>query len=146
MSFLYYNQNISLCLCALGGEIEMDILAKSLKVEIVALNIQTNRLQAYPARDVECNQKIFLLYDNIHYDAAVVRLGSNKVQKKFPIEDISFEERLKEFGRILREKKEFFDSENMSFRCIDCFQTFANQNEILEHVRRTSHQNFSQSL
>ena len=53
-----------------GGAIELSILAKAFSLEICAVSIQNLRADVF-GEDLEFDNRIYVIYDGIHYDVLV---------------------------------------------------------------------------
>jgi len=54
-----------------GGGIELSILSKYYQTEICAIDISTKKMYCY-GENMSLNQRVYLLYDGIHYDSLVL--------------------------------------------------------------------------
>lgn len=135
-------------LTAWGGEIEMNILSKILNIEIVAVDIETGLLYKY-GELFNYNQRIYVLYDGIHYDA-LYRGKDDKCKKEeritiFKPETKEYDEYcIKELSKKLKDQKKFINLEGCEIKCLICNIGLHGQKEAREHANITGHQNFDQ--
>lgn len=127
-----------------GGEIEMNILANNIKIEIAAIEIQTGVLYVYGRGNAH---RIYLLYDGIHYDAIIqtpVEGGRDSVVRVFNSTDIEIETQVKAMAADLKGQRQFVDLAGCSIKCLVCQRGFQGQKEAAAHASQTGHQNFGQ--
>lgn len=136
-----------------GGEIEIAILSEKLQVEIAVIDIRSDIVLIY-GEGSNFSSRIYLLYDNIHYDAIIeekVLLTNNQrvvIEEKkvfHPIEDAHVLEEAKKLGKELHNSKQFVNLTTGSFFCDECLTTFPGEKAAIEHAKATGHTNFRQS-
>lgn len=133
-----------------GGEIEMNILSKRLKLEIAAVDVQTGKLYVY-GEDRNFLDRIYLLYDGIHYDAIVSALASSCQNAEvssdmtvFSVNDQSVVGEIQIMVDELRKKNQFIDMTGCDIQCLICFVGLKGQRGAQAHAKATGHQNFGQ--
>lgn len=130
-----------------GGQIELSVLSKLLKLEIVALDIIRNRHDAYGTED-NYRRRIFVIYDGIHYDAVAYcfdpQLPPEMDITVFSPNDLIVMERAKALCEQEHKRKAFTDTSSFSLRCLVCQQGLKGQAEAAQHARQTGHSNFSE--
>ena len=133
-----------------GGEIEMNILSKHLELEIAAVDVQTGKLYVY-GEDRSFLNRIYLLYDGIHYDAIVSTIVSKCQDTEmssditvFSVTDQSVVEQIQVMVTELRKKNQFIDMSGCDIQCLICFAGLKGQKEAQAHAKATGHQNFGQ--
>jgi ubiquitin thioesterase OTU1 len=141
-----------------GGEIEMSILALQLQIEIAAVDIQTTKAYIYgEGRGFE--QRIYLLYDGIHYDALVMAsinsgdggsppiigaTASTDCSRVFAPADESVQQAMQLYAKTLHESKKFIDLGGCDLKCNICNVGLKGQAGAREHAKLTGHTNFGQ--
>ncbi|KAF1795099.1 hypothetical protein GQ600_25637 [Phytophthora cactorum] len=105
-----------------GGEIELSILSTYYQVEMVVFDVTSMSRLCY-GEDQGFTQRLFLLYDGIHYDLV---------------------ERASEVAVEAHQKHEFTDVSRFSIMCLVCRSTFVGQKEALLHSEATGHQQFGE--
>lgn len=129
-----------------GGEIEMSILAKRLHVQICAVDIQTGVMYTYSPEE-EARERLYLIYDGIHYDALVRKTNTNggniNMETTFhPENDKDAEAQSMALSIRLKEERQFTDTKNFDLRCMVCMQGLVGEAGAREHAKTTGHQNF----
>lgn len=141
-----------------GGEIEMSILSSQLHVEIAAVDIETTMIYIY-GEGRGYDQRLYLLYDGIHYDALVMAPSSagdggaspvvhasnaTSCSKVFASSDESVERDMKQYAVALKESKKFISLSGCDLKCNICSVGLKGQSGALEHAKLTGHTNFGQ--
>jgi len=133
-----------------GGEIEMLILSDHYKIEIAAIEIKSQTCYYY-GQGKGYKERIFLLYDGIHYDAIVFSDdpdGNDTTgvsdTSKFLAKDTEKYDQAMEVAKKAFQNHQFTDQSKFFLKCMDCDVGLKGQDEAMEHMRRTNHQNFGQ--
>eukprot|EP01038_Epipyxis_sp_PR26KG_P004213 gene4213-5987_t len=128
-----------------GGEIEISVLSDYLLFEIAAVDIQTNNVYIY-GEGKQYAQRIYLLYDGIHYDALVKGYDESLVNelKQFAIDDDVTLQEIKDFAANQNKMKKFVNLSGCSLQCKVCNEGFIGQLDAVAHAKLTGHQNFGQ--
>ncbi|KUF97740.1 Asparagine--tRNA ligase [Phytophthora nicotianae] len=130
-----------------GGEIELSILSTYYKVEMVVFDVTSMSRLCY-GEDQGFTQRLFLLYDGIHYDLVVEAPSATASESQdvtlFAINDFSKVERASEVAVEAHQKHEFTDVSRFSIMCLVCRSTFVGQKEALSHSEATGHQQFGE--
>ncbi|XP_013783131.1 ubiquitin thioesterase OTU1-like [Limulus polyphemus] len=128
-----------------GGAIELSILSKYYKVEIVAVDTQNVRLNRF-GEDAKYENRIFLIYDGIHYDPLMLEPldHSHSVQTIFPKTDECVLQMAMEIAQEAKSSRQFTDIQNFSLRCLVCSQCLKGQQEAQQHAKDTGHCNFGE--
>ncbi|KAI9921567.1 hypothetical protein PsorP6_000583 [Peronosclerospora sorghi] len=113
-----------------GGEIELSILSTHYKVEIVVFDVTSMSRLCY-GEDQGFTQRMFLLYDGIHYDLVVESPSTSASERQdvtlFAINDFAKVERASEVAVEAHQKHEFTDVSRFSLMCMVCRGTFVGQ-------------------
>ncbi|EEY53430.1 ubiquitin thioesterase OTU1-like protein [Phytophthora infestans T30-4] len=113
-----------------GGEIELSILSIYYKVEMVVFDVTSMSRLCY-GEDQGFTQRLFLLYDGIHYDLVVEAPSATASESQdvtlFAINDFSKVEQASEVAVEAHQKHEFTDVSRFSTMCLVCRSTFVGQ-------------------
>uniref|UniRef100_M4BZ26 Ubiquitin thioesterase OTU n=1 Tax=Hyaloperonospora arabidopsidis (strain Emoy2) TaxID=559515 RepID=M4BZ26_HYAAE len=130
-----------------GGEIELSILSTYYNVEMVVFDVTSMSRLCY-GEDQGFTQRMFLLYDGIHYDLVVESPSSTASERHdvtlFAINDFTKVERASEVAVEAHQRHEFTDVNRFSIMCLECRSTFVGQREALSHSTTTGHQRFGE--
>jgi len=128
-----------------GTAQEISILSEYFGIEIVVILIQTCEIQRFGI-DKNYPQRIFLLYDGIHYDPLIFKDQNTKNEMTmFSTKDEQYIDFARELAIELNKKMQFVDTAKFSLRCGDCYEGLIGQKEALEHAKKTGHTNFQQT-
>ncbi|KAG6960535.1 hypothetical protein JG687_00008177 [Phytophthora cactorum] len=113
-----------------GGEIELSILSTYYQVEMVVFDVTSMSRLCY-GEDQGFTQRLFLLYDGIHYDLVVeapsITASESQDVTLFAINNFSKVERASEVAVEAHQKHEFTDVSRFSIMCLVCRSTFVGQ-------------------
>jgi ubiquitin thioesterase OTU1 len=126
-----------------GGYIEMEILSRKFDVEICVLYIEECKIVR--VTNGTHKDRIFLTYDNIHYNAVEFNGFGVRCLKRVPIDDATAESLALEMVKVLNTAGKFVNTAKCNMRCDVCGIVVKGQKEAEEHGKRTGHANFSQS-
>ena len=126
-----------------GGYIELGILSKHFNVEICVLYIE--QCKVVPVKShVSSGNRIYILYDNIHYDAVYFK-GFGVDEKRIVKADDGVAEQLAlDLCRILQQAGAFSKPESCTMRCDACGKVCQGQAEAEKHMKATGHADFSE--
>jgi ubiquitin thioesterase OTU1 len=128
-----------------GGYIEMDILSKHFNVEICVLYIEDG--QIVPVNSCGAKKRIYILYDNIHYDAVIFKcFGEPKERFIVNSDDGKALELATEMMSIIRTAGGFTNTKKATYQCDICGTVCKGSKEADAHARATGHINFSQAV
>lgn len=135
------------CDTSWGGGIELSILSEIFQCEICAIDIQTVRPDNY-GQDQHYMQRIFLLYDGIHYDPIFLDPGNMNVpnQTIFSTNDTSAFTQAIKVAQDAHAARKFTDVSKFSLRCITCNKLLTGQAQAQNHAKETGHGNFGEIL
>ena len=138
-----------------GGAVEVKIFSNLYRVEIHAVDIMTGRIDKYNGGKYA--QKIFLLYDGIHYDPLYWEFEEQGLPKQtaFQSDDMTSELGAVEIARVLQGNNLFFpfliivlaarqytDVSKFSIKCEVCAKYLEGDREAALHVQETGHMQF----
>jgi ubiquitin thioesterase OTU1 len=129
-----------------GGETEIMILTGYFKVEIAVVDIRTTNIYVY-GKDANANQRIYLLYDGIHYDALARSTQdepSDSDQTMFSLDDSKSFEESKAIAGELKQRSQFVDLAGFDLKCMVCGIGIKGQTGAQAHAKSTGHTNFGQ--
>ncbi|KAK8842783.1 aminotransferase [Tritrichomonas musculus] len=126
-----------------GGYIEMNILSKLYNVEICVLYIEESKI--VPVNSCNAKKRIYILYDNIHYDSIVFKGFGYKDEVKVIDADDAYAEQLAlDMARTIKAAGGYTNTKTAMLKCDDCGKIFKGQNEAEVHLKATGHFNYSQ--
>ena len=104
----------------------------------------TTRIDKY--NEGKYSQKVFLLYDGIHYDPLYWDTGIEGVgsQVAFQASEKVVDEEAIKFAAVLQAARQYTDTGKFKLRCGNCQKRFAGEKELLEHANKTGHFNFQE--
>jgi ubiquitin thioesterase OTU1 len=120
----------------------MEILSRLFEVEICVLHIEECRLA--PVTAGKCKERIFLTYDNIHYNAVEFKGFGVPCVKKVPVDDEYAVTLAMDMVKILHAAGKFTNMKKAEIVCDTCGAVFRGQKEAQTHGNRTGHSHFSQ--
>ena len=130
-----------------GGQVELFILAKALRVEIAAYDIQTERCDVY-GQDADYEDRIMVIYDGLHYDSIVLNPSSIGADVEKDVSRVpASTPALASVAALVRSQhaaKKFTDTANFSLRCLVCQKGLTGQAEAVAHAKSTGHANFGE--
>ncbi len=128
-----------------GGALEVKMFSEIFKKQIVCIDVKTNRADIY-GEDKEYPQRIYLLYNGIHYDPLVMNFDTGSDPSfDITIFDSNDSETFELMKCLLLEYKNQGDFvEFYSLECKACTEKFKNENEAVEHSINYNHWDFSQ--
>jgi len=127
-----------------GGSIELRIFSDLYRVQIHAVDIMTARVDKY--NEHKYNQKIYLLYNGIHYDPLYwdSAIPGLPYQTIFQSSETVAEQHVIELARTLRAARQFTDTGNFKILCGNCSERFTGDREAVQHAEKTGHFNFQE--
>jgi len=84
------------------------------------------------------------MYDGIHYDVVLERLGEREVTL-FPADDLEAEELALALVKTFHDKRQYTDTSNFSLRCLVCGQGLHGSEGAQKHAAETGHGNFAEN-
>uniref|UniRef100_A0A1B0GH65 Ubiquitin thioesterase OTU n=2 Tax=Lutzomyia longipalpis TaxID=7200 RepID=A0A1B0GH65_LUTLO len=127
-----------------GGAIEVSILSSFYGLEIDVVDI-TNAIINRFGEDKNYGQRIFLLFDGIHYDPLYLEsLTGGSPRTIFPIEAESIYLQAEQLAKEAQASKQFTDVNRFTLRCLVCDCHLTGQVEAQAHAKSTGHANFGE--
>jgi len=129
-----------------GGSVELQILSSHFKVQIMAYDVTRNRGNCF-GEDSPFTQRIYVIYDGIHYDCLVWNTSQNKENDVtiFGIQDNYMEQGCIAFVDAENKKGRFVDEYNYKLKCGTCKQVLVGNAAAIEHSKKTGHTDFGQT-
>lgn len=137
-----------------GGEVELSILAKKLRVEICALDASSALMHCY-GQSAGFAARIYILFDGIHYDALALNpvkdgpTGTETAeefdQTVFDPSDASTEQRMLAHVRHAHRRHEYTNTSAFTLRCIRCGEMLKGEQGASRHAQVTGHMDFSEA-
>jgi ubiquitin thioesterase OTU1 len=126
-----------------GGALEVKMFSEIFQKQIVCIDVKTNRADIY-GEDKKYSQRIYLLYNGIHYDPLVMNLDLCAD----PLTDITiFDSNNQEVFELMKclllEYKNQGDYVDFySIECSACNEKFKNESDALDHSLNFQHWDF----
>jgi len=132
-----------------GGSVELNILAKHYRTEIMAYDITRKRGNLF-AEDQGYSSRVYLIYDGIHYDCLVWNILPSQPSPDFDVtifnpKDASVEKEFEKFMEKEHKSGKFVDEYNYTLKCEQCGKLFKGNNEATAHAKQTGHTQFGQA-
>lgn len=126
-----------------GGAIEVAILSKYYSVEICIVDTQTVRIDRF-GEDQNYVERVFLIYDGIHYDALALQCGDGSIRTRFLITEDNIFALALELADQAKANRQFTDVSQFKLRCLVCQKALRGQTEAQQHAKETKHINFGE--
>ncbi|XP_049843017.1 ubiquitin thioesterase OTU1 [Schistocerca gregaria] len=127
-----------------GGAIELSVLSHFYGIEIAVvdtLNAIVNRF----GEDRHYPQRVFLVFDGIHYDPLYMEQGDgDSIQTIFPTSDDRVLLEAEQLAREAKSSRQFTDVERFTLSCLECRVSLRGQAEAQAHARETGHTSFGE--
>ena len=124
-----------------GGYIEIGILSRHFDVEIYVLHIE--ECKGMPVNTNDSKRRIFILYDNIHYDAVFFRGFGVEERRIVDVKDEVAVALAMDLCRILNRAGSFTNPKTCMLKCDACGKVCQGQAEAERHGKQTGHAHFS---
>eukprot|EP00095_Tigriopus_kingsejongensis_P006802 snap_masked-scaffold1064_size65302-processed-gene-0.14 protein:Tk06802 transcript:snap_masked-scaffold1064_size65302-processed-gene-0.14-mRNA-1 annotation:"ubiquitin thioesterase otu1" len=128
---------------AWGGAIEAQILAEYFGVVITVVDIKSD-FQTHFGETLGSSQRMFLIYDGIHYDPLYREVGGGDKQTLFGLSDQKAEREAQALANVAKTARQFTDVANFTLRCITCQTQLKGQSDARAHAKETGHTNFGE--
>ncbi|PBK78278.1 OTU-domain-containing protein [Armillaria solidipes] len=135
-----------------GGAIELGILAAHYKTEICSIDVETGRVDHFPAGPHGSGMRCILIYSGIHYDAAtlapMLEAPNEWHQTVFPVSNADDSDSIlvaaKKLTDSLRSKKAFTNTSTFDLKCEQCGQGLKGEKGARVHAEETGHVRFGE--
>jgi ubiquitin thioesterase OTU1 len=129
-----------------GGAIELKLFSDMFQVEIASIDVQSNRVDIF-GQDKNYPQRIFVLYNGVHYDPLVMAYTEDNVDDitTFASDDSQTLIEFQNHVKVYKDAGDFVDPSNMNqFECDQCKTLFGSQMEAYDHANNYQHWNFNE--
>ncbi|XP_013200225.1 ubiquitin thioesterase Otu1 [Amyelois transitella] len=126
-----------------GGAIEVAILSRFYGLEMAVvdtLNAIINRF----GEDKNYGQRVFLLFDGVHYDPLYLEQSDGGIQTMFPAEDMDIYREAEQLAHEAKSSRQFTDLNKFTLKCMVCDKFLTGQVEAQKHAKETKHTNFGE--
>lgn len=126
-----------------GGAIEVAILSRFYGIEMAVvdtLNAIINRF----GEDKNYGQRVFLLFDGVHYDPLFLEQSDGGIQTIFPTEDMEIYREAEQLAHEAKSSRQFTDLNKFTLKCMICDKLLKGQVEAQKHAKETMHTNFGE--
>ncbi|KAL4711707.1 hypothetical protein ACJJTC_003474 [Scirpophaga incertulas] len=126
-----------------GGAIEVAILSRFYGLEMAVvdtLNAIINRF----GEDKNYGQRVFLLFDGVHYDPLYLEQSDGGVQTVFPAEDMDIYQEAEQLAKEAKSSRQFTDLNKFTLKCMVCNKFLTGQVEAQKHAKDTMHTSFGE--
>ncbi|CAH4035617.1 ubiquitin thioesterase OTU1 [Pieris brassicae] len=126
-----------------GGAIEVAILSRFYGIEMAVvdtLNAIINRF----GEDKNYGQRVFLLFDGVHYDPLYLEQSDGGIQTVFPAEDMDIYKEAEQLAKEAKSSRQFTDLNKFTLKCMICQKLLTGQVEAQKHAKETMHTNFGE--
>ena len=131
-----------------GGAIELAVLARALNVQIGAVDIITQRLDVYGSDLADPSDRVYLLYDGIHYDAAALAPQEGAPEDFdttcFACAADAAESGVRALAASAHAARQYTDTANFTLRCLVCQKGIVGESAARAHAKETGHTNFGE--
>lgn len=129
-----------------GGAIELKLFSEMFQIEIASIDVQSNRVDIF-GQDKNYPQRIYVLYNGVHYDPLVMAYTEDNVDDitSFESDDSQTLIEFQNYVKVFNDVGDFVDPKNMNhFECDACKSVFESQMEAYEHANNFQHWSFNE--
>ncbi|XP_065156449.1 ubiquitin thioesterase Otu1 [Atheta coriaria] len=127
-----------------GGGIEISILSSYYGIEIAVVDIVNAIINRF-GEDQNYGQRVFLLFDGIHYDPLYLESTSGEhLRTIFPTEDEKVYRDAEQLAIEAKSSRQYTDVNKFTLRCVICDIRLKGQTEAQQHAQETGHANFGE--
>jgi ubiquitin thioesterase OTU1 len=112
-------------------------------MEVAVVDIKTGRCSVF-GEDKAYAERLYLLYDGIHYDALVRRNGDGSVTTRFASTDAGALAGALRVAREAQAARQFTDMATFTLQCLVCGQGLVGHTGAVDHAKATGHTNFGE--
>ncbi|CAO3622667.1 unnamed protein product [Cunninghamella blakesleeana] len=129
-----------------GGAIELAIFSKHYDIEIASIDVQSGRIDRFG--EGSFNERVFVLYSGIHYDALAFAPMENSPiefdQTRFPVADELILKAAQNLASVLRRDHKYTDTTNFTLKCEICQAGLIGEKDAHAHAASTGHTSFAE--
>ncbi|XP_071484253.1 ubiquitin thioesterase OTU1-like [Diadema antillarum] len=128
-----------------GGAIEISILSEFYETEMAVVDTQSVRVDKF-GENRGYRHRIYLIYDNVHYDPLVRELGDDgkEVETVFLTDDDEVLSQALELAAEAQRSRQYTDLTGFTLRCLVCNDGLRGQRQAQQHAMATGHTNFAE--
>ncbi|ODN04200.1 Ubiquitin thioesterase OTU1 [Orchesella cincta] len=129
-----------------GGGIELAILSEFYGMQISVVDTQSVHISNF-GEDQNFAQRIFLIYDGIHYDPLYYEpFNGGSTRTIFEVSNKKMNDLAMQLAREAHASNQFTDLKNFSLRCQICNTLLKGQEEAQAHAKKTAHTAFAEII
>ncbi|XP_014215187.1 ubiquitin thioesterase OTU1 [Copidosoma floridanum] len=129
-----------------GGAIELSILSKHYGLEIAVCNSTSGNIQRY-GEDKNYGQRVFLIFDGIHYDPLYLEsIDGGKIQSIFLADNETVYVQALSLAQEAQSSHQFTDVNRFTLKCIDCDVKLSGSEAAQKHAKETGHRKFGEVI
>jgi len=128
-----------------GGGIELAILAEFYGIQISVVDTQSLHISCF-GEDQNYGQRMFIIYDGIHYDPLYFEPFTGNSMTIFPTTNSKMMDLAMQLAQEAKASHQFTDLKNFSLRCQVCNTPLKGQEEAQAHAKKTAHASFAEII
>ncbi|XP_059056645.1 ubiquitin thioesterase OTU1 [Achroia grisella] len=126
-----------------GGAIEVAILSRFYGLEMAVVDTSNAIINRF-GEDKNYGQRVFLLFDGVHYDPLYLEQSDGGIQTVFPAEDMDIYREAEQLAHEAKSSRQFTDLNKFTLKCMVCEKYLTGQVEAQKHAKETMHTNFGE--
>lgn len=126
-----------------GGAIEVAILSRFYGLEMAVVDTINSIINRF-GEDKNYGQRVFLLFDGVHYDPLYLEQSDGGIQTIFPAEDEDIYREAEQLAHEAKSSRQFTDLNKFTLKCMICNKFLTGQVEAQKHAKETMHTNFGE--
>lgn len=126
-----------------GGAIEVAILSRFYGLEMAVVDTINSIINRF-GEDKNYGQRVFLLFDGVHYDPLYLEQSDGGIQTVFPAEDEEIYREAEQLAHEAKSSRQFTDLNKFTLKCLICDKLLTGQAEAQRHAKETRHTNFGE--
>lgn len=126
-----------------GGAIEISILSEFYETEIAVVDTQSVRIDKFGENN-GYNHRIYLIYDNVHYDPLIKELDGDGMETVFRVDDEEVQAQVLHLATEAQKSRQYTDLSGFTLRCLVCNDGLRGQRQAQQHAMATGHSNFAE--
>ncbi|XP_054752093.1 ubiquitin thioesterase OTU1-like [Lytechinus pictus] len=126
-----------------GGAIEISILTEFYETEIAVVDTQTVRVDKFGENN-GYKHRIYLIYDNVHYDPLIKELEGGGTETVFGVDDEDVLSQVLKLATEAQKSRQYTDLSGFTLRCLVCNDGLRGQRQAQQHAIATGHSNFAE--
>ncbi|KAG6445799.1 hypothetical protein O3G_MSEX004106 [Manduca sexta] len=126
-----------------GGAIEVAILSRFYGLEMDVVDTSNAIINRF-GEDKNYGQRVFLLFDGVHYDPLYLEQSDGGIQTIFPSEDMEVFLEAEQLAHEAKSSRQFTDLNKFTLKCMVCDKFLTGQVEAQKHAKETHHTSFGE--